>query len=238
MNLIIDIGNTRAKIAFFEGREMKEFVISSHKNIEQSIAGSKMKYDHCIISSTKDLMALEIDESSFNNVMVLDHNTPLPIHLDYKTPGTLGVDRVANAVGAVSRFPDTDLLIADIGTCITYDFITKEKEFLGGNISPGFHLRLKAMNSYTDKLPLIDLSEEYTFIGKSTEEALNNGVMIGCISEVEHYCNEFLKEYPKGKIIITGGDTEIFAKALKNSIFANLFLTLIGLNEILLYNKS
>lgn len=238
MDLIIDIGNTRAKIAFFEWGEMRKFFYSSHNNIERDISDTKLEHDRCIISSTKDLMTLDLDESAFNDLVILDHNTPLPVQLDYKTPGTLGVDRIANAVGAVTEFPKKDLMVVDIGTCITYDFISREREFLGGNISPGFHLRIRAMNSYTDKLPLIDLSEEHTFIGKSTEEALNNGVMIGCIAEVEHYCSEFLERYPDGKIIITGGDTEIFAKALKNSIFADLFLTLKGLNEILLYTKS
>ncbi|NND77270.1 MAG: type III pantothenate kinase [Flavobacteriales bacterium] len=238
MDLAIDIGNTRAKIAFFEGRELIKYLVSSHKHIERTIQEAKLEYDDCIISSTKDISSLDLKEEFLEMSLILDHKTPLPIKLNYNTPETLGMDRIANAVGAISEFPNTDLMIVDIGTCITYDFITKEKEFLGGNISPGFHLRIRAMNSYTDKLPLIDLSEEHTFIGTSTEEALNNGVMIGCISEVEHYCDTFLEMYEEGKIVITGGDTEIFAKALKNSIFANLFLTLRGSNEILLYNKS
>lgn len=238
MDLILDIGNTRAKIAFFEERKLVKHFYSTHDHIIRTILDAKLEYDKCIISSTKDLMALNFDEEMFNNAIVLDHKTDLPIKVEYNTPGSLGADRIANAVAAITEFPNSDILVVDAGTCITYDFINKEKELMGGNISPGFHLRIKSMNFYTDRLPLIDLKEEHSFIGKSTEEALNNGVMIGAIAEVEHYCNAFRERFPVGKIIITGGDTEIFVKALKNSIFANLFLTLEGLNEILLYNKS
>jgi len=210
MQITIDIGNTRAKVAFFNERELVDHIYVEHRHIAEKIAELKSEYSELILSSTKNFSSLNITEDLLE----------------------------ANVIGGICLYPDQNLLIIDAGTCITYDFVTENRKFLGGNISPGLHLRIKGMNSYTDKLPLIDLSEDYTFIGESTEEALNNGVWNGCIGEIEHYCDKFNAEFENAAIILTGGDTEIFGKALKNTIFANRFLTLIGLNEILLFNRT
>ncbi len=238
MQIAIDIGNTRAKIAFFNEREIREYIYVEHRYIAEKIADLKSIHKELIISSTKNFSSLNISENLLENILVLNANIPLPIEISYKTPQTLGNDRIANVIGGISLYPNQNLLIIDAGTCITYDFVNEKRQFLGGNISPGLHLRVRSMNSYTDKLPLIDLSEDYSFIGESTESALNNGVWNGCIGEIEHYCDKFKTEFTNTAIILTGGDTEIFGKALKNTIFANPFLTLIGLNEILLFNRN
>jgi len=238
MQIAIDIGNTRAKVAFFREREIHKHIYVEHRYIGEKIAELKSEYKELIISSTKNFSSLNISENLLKDILVLDTSIPLPIEISYKTPQTLGNDRIANVIGGINLYPDQNLLIIDAGTCITYDFVNEKRQFLGGNISPGLHLRIKGMNSYTDKLPLIDLSEDYSFIGENTEEALNNGVWNGCIGEIDHYCDKFKTEFTNTAIILTGGDTEIFGKALKNTIFANPFLTLIGLNEILLFNRN
>ena len=238
MQVAIDIGNTRAKIGFFEGREMLNFSYLRHEEVADKLLHLKEDNIPRILSSTKNLSLIGIEDEHLNDVIVLSAQIDLPININYETPQTLGNDRIANVVAAVKLYPNQNLLIIDAGTCITYDFVDENNVFLGGNISPGLHLRLKAMNAYTDKLPLIDLKEDYDFIGKSTEEALNNGVWNGCVGEMDYYCGTFLENFNNTAIILTGGDTEIFGKALKNSIFANPFLTLTGLNEILLYNRT
>ncbi|MEM7161464.1 MAG: type III pantothenate kinase [Bacteroidota bacterium] len=238
MQIAIDIGNTRAKFAHFEERKILENYILPHEEVRGRLTELISNHEEIIISSTKDYGNLNLDLALLDKVLVLDSKVNLPVEINYKTPQTLGNDRLANVVGAMNLYPAQNLLVIDTGTCFTYDFVTEKGLYLGGNISPGLHLRIKAMNSYTDKLPLIDLRSEFDFIGGSTDEALNNGVWNGCLGEIEHYCERFLREFENAAIIITGGDTEIFGKALKNSIFANPFLTLIGLNEILLFNRT
>ncbi len=238
MNLTIDIGNTRAKLGLFDGGILKKQESCSHQKLKVKLEDYAEKARYVCVCSVNQKVLMDLDLDMFRDSLILSYDTPIPIDIKYKTPVTLGLDRIANVVGGAHLYPATDLLIIDVGTCITYDFLTSKHEFLGGNISPGMHLRLKAMNSYTDQLPMIELNEDFGFIGKSTEEALNNGVMNGCLEEVRFYCNKFTQEYKQGKIIITGGDTEFFGRALKNSIFAHPFLTLRGLNEILYYNIS
>lgn len=238
MNLVIDIGNTRAKIGLFDGGILVKSEFCSYSKLLAKIDEYSERARHLIICSVNQSVLVDIDIDRFKDSIILSHETPIPVEISYESPKTLGLDRIANVVGGTQLYPSTDLLIIDVGTCITYDFINSKKEFLGGNISPGFYLRLKAMNSYTDQLPMIELNENFGFIGKTTEEALNNGVLNGCLEEVRFYCDKFSNEFKKGKILITGGDTEFFGRALKNSIFAHPFLTLKGLNEILHYNMS
>jgi type III pantothenate kinase len=128
------------------------------------------------------------------------------------------------------------VLVIDAGTAITYEMITAENEYLGGNISPGMETRFKALNQFTGKLPLVTPSDDFQLLGTNTESAIRAGVQLGLLFEVEQYITYFNNIYQNLEIIITGGNAKFFDKKLKNSIFVHFNLTLIGLNRILEYN--
>ncbi len=165
----------------------------------------------------------------------LDANTPLPIQNKYRTPKTLGKDRLAAVVGAYHLFPGESSLVIDAGTCITYDIIDAAGNFLGGNIVPGMKMRWKAMHHFTAKLPLVD-KKRSPDIGKDTISALVTGGSLGTTLEMDGWIQYFSQEYDVINTILTGGDGEYFAKRLKSKIFANPNLVLVGLNKILKHN--
>jgi len=168
--------------------------------------------------------------------LIMDHRTPVPVENRYKTPATLGLDRLAAAVGATVVFPRTSTLVIDAGTAITIDFVDSMGRFLGGNISPGLAVRFKSLNQNTSKLPLLQLADEFAFFGHDTESAIVAGVQQGAIYELDSYIGEFGARCPDLKVLFTGGDAFFFEKNLKNSIFVEPFLVPKGLNRILDYN--
>ena len=240
MNLVIDIGNTRTKFSVFNRGEVlitvpvDEFqaqYINVLKNEHPSL-------DKVILSSVKEYPP-ELTDSlkrTFNTFIELDFNTPLPLENKYITKETLGKDRIAAAVGAFDLYPDTNTLIIDAGTAITYDFVNDKNQYLGGNISPGLKIRLRALHQFTGKLPLVEQKENNKLYGQTTEEAILTGVQNGAVYEVEKTIENFKKYYSNLKVIITGGDAEFFAKKLKNSFFVHFNLVALGLNRILEYN--
>lgn len=240
MNLIVDIGNSFTKLFVFE----RDKIIHNSQLIEMTVKDidellySYHKIEHCIISSVKNLdeKHLKIFQKKLKSVIFLDKNTLLPISNNYKSPETLGKDRIAAIVGAYNIFPEQNVLVVDAGTAITFDFINESGIYIGGNISPGLSMRFKALNLFTEKLPLLEASENEKFIGENTHEAIIAGVQNGIIFEIDTYIDKFLEQYPDLKVILTGGDTFFFAHKLKNRIFAKPFLVAIGLNRILLDN--
>jgi type III pantothenate kinase len=170
----------------------------------------------------------------------MSHELNLPIIIKYKSAISLGHDRIANAVGAYNTFPNRNNLVIDVGTCITYDFINKSNEYLGGGISPGFNLRMKALSSFTENLPRLNFKIKSTpLIGTTTKESIESGVINGTINEIIQNISEYEQLHPEINVILTGGDTT-FIKSIvstkKNSIFADENLTLKGLNTVLIYN--
>ncbi len=159
----------------------------------------------------------------------LDHNTPLPIANLYKTPETLGRDRIAAAVGANYLYPNEDLLVIDSGTAITYDLVTKDSNYLGGAISPGIALRYRSLNQHTANPPLITSHSNNFMVGASTEECIESGVLNGAIGEIEYFINRYTEEFPAIRVVFTGGDANFFVNKLKNSIFVVQNLVIIGL---------
>lgn len=169
-------------------------------------------------------------------VLKLDHLTPLPIRNSYRTKETLGYDRIAAAVGANARYPGQDILIIDMGTAITIDFVSSKNEFLGGNISPGLLMRFRSLHEFTSRLPQVEPAEQNVLLGDDTESAIRAGVQNGIIFELDGYINEQKMRYPRLQVLMTGGDAVLFDKKLKNSIFVDLNLNLFGLHRILEYN--
>ena len=238
MKLIIDIGNTAVKMALFKDKQLLNSSVFNECNIENVLAfigGAKISAT--IISSVRAINDAVRAVSMQYNALLLSENTPLPISIDYKTPDTLGKDRVAAVVGASYCFNGKDVLVIDAGTCLTIDFIKADKHYIGGRISPGLAMRFAALHEFTAKLPLIKRVNDSKLIGNDTESSIISGVQEGIIAEVETIITTFRKENNDTIVIITGGDCFFFEKALKNSIFANSFLVMEGLNEILDYNE-
>ena len=238
MKLIIDIGNTAVKIALFKGKQLHNTTIFDHCTLKNILGFVNNQHiSATIISSVKDTNTVIEKLIDHFNALFLDFNTFLPIVIDYKTPNTLGGDRVAAVVGASVLFPKQDVLVFDAGTCLTSDFIAKEKVYKAGRISPGIEMRYKALHQFTNQLPLCNYSSESKLMGYDTESSIISGVQQGILSEVREIINVYKKENKETIIIVTGGDCFFFEKELKKSIFANPNLVLIGLNEILDYNE-
>lgn len=240
MNLIIDIGNSRAKCAIFSGKEMIESFFFPSISVDQ-LKEMKDRFpgtDKAILSAVSSVDA-KIEyylRSAFSYFLKIDHHTPVPILNNYKTPETLGLDRLAAAVGANTLFPGQDLLVIDAGTAITFDMVEKNGTFAGGNISPGLKSRFRALHEFTSQLPLVDASEEWPQLGRSTEDAIRAGVTNGMILEIEGMIEQLTKSRPGLQAILTGGDAHFFERRLKSPIFVKSEITLIGLNRILEYN--
>ena len=241
MNLIIDIGNTVAKVAVFnpEG-SIIDIKYCSNQSLDH-ICEICRKYpiERGIVATVIDLT--EEVKKKLDSIRVpllrLDHTTPLPIKILYKTPETLGYDRVAGIVGAYSEYPNENILVIDAGTAITYDFIDSEGQFYGGNISPGIRMRLQALHKFTARLPLVESTGDIVPLGQTTEEAILAGVFKGIEYEMLGYVEEIRSNYPDLLVFLTGGNDFSFETKLKSSIFADRFLVIKGLNRILNYNK-
>ena len=232
MQVTIDIGNTRVKLAYFEGRELQFVDYFDHEDgaaINDSLHQNKP--DNGIISSTASV-EFQLDVPEDLPLTILSQSTDLPISLDYQEE-TLGLDRIANATAIWAQQENTVLAI-DLGTCITYNHVRGDR-FIGGSISPGLHMRLKAMHTFTGRLPLIEDVKQVNIMADNTEDSLLSGAFHGMRMELDAYLDQFYGEFPDAKAFLTGGDALLFAKALKNPIFADPILTLKGLNEILLY---
>ena len=238
MNYVADIGNTRTKIGFFNEDILVESWVDLHSAKNTHTPSENYNITGGIISAvTENHVTPPVTEKGPPSIIIiLTYETPLPIKNKYSTPQTLGNDRLANAVGASIIFPKKNVLIIDMGTCIKCDFIDKNKNYLGGSISPGLQMRFKALKKYTAKLPLIKPSKDFSLTGDSTEQSILSGVQNGIIFEINGMIDQYEKKYDELKVIITGGDHPFFANHLKSSIFAAPNLTLQGLNEILNYN--
>ncbi|MCL7765381.1 type III pantothenate kinase [Polaribacter sp. Z014] len=239
MNLIIDAGNTRIKVAVFENDTIFDMVVVDRKNFLSEIKKilKKYKISHGILSSVSFISETTIEKlQNLVHLMVLSSSTNVPFVNLYKTPNTLGVDRIALVAGAVNEFPNKNILIIDAGTCITFDFVNKQSEYLGGAISPGIKMRFLSLNHFTANLPLLEKEEMSNVIGRNTKESMNSGVVNGVIQEIEGIINQYKKKYMDLTVVLTGGDTKFLSKQLKSSIFANQNFLLQGLNRILIFN--
>ncbi len=242
MNLIVDVGNTLVKFAVYQKTDLVHkvsFELSEFNLSLGNIKNSFPKIKYAIVSSVGQLSKNHIETLKENfNVLELNSKTKLPFGNLYKTPSTLGVDRMALVSASIYHFPDKNVLIIDAGTCITYDFITSENEYLGGAISPGIRLRYKSLNNLTANLPLLDTEKPENIIGNTTETSIHSGVVFGICKEIDGIIDQYKGNYPDLTIILTGGDANFLSNQLKNGIFANSNFLLDGLNFILDYNSK
>jgi type III pantothenate kinase len=236
--LAVDIGNTRIKIAVFSGKNLIHSGFVERLTVpalEKIIDEQQVTY--VIISSVRHLTRRMVRFIEKNDrVYLLSVIMALPFSIEYTTPQTLGLDRLASVAGAWSLFPDQNSMVIDAGTCIKYEIITKQGIYKGGNIAPGLHMRLKAMHLLTSKLPHVPPYERYEAIGTDTVTALQVGACTGAIHEMEGFIADYKKIFGKLNILLTGGDRLFFVNKLKTEIFEAPNLVLQGLIEILDYN--
>jgi type III pantothenate kinase len=242
LNLVIDIGNTRTKIALFnQGELMISFPTNSFslKDLEL-LLNDYHNINHAIVSSVKENQEelLSALKNSIPYVIELNHLTPIPIKNCYETPQTLGKDRIAAAVGANKLFPDQNILVIDAGTAITYDFIDEKNQYKGGFITPGLNMRFKALNHFTDKLPLLKPEMPKNFEGKNTNDSIRGGIQFGLNGELNQMIQHFNDLYGKLTIILSGGDATYLEKLLKVNKLVSPDIILSGLNTILEYNYN
>ncbi len=239
-NLVIDSGNTRVKTALFEnGKLLRKWTSESFDGEEILDRATNHAVENVILSTVGSTpsQAWEEEMSRRFYYRQLDIATPLPIDNRYDTPATLGKDRLAAVIGAWALYPGRNCLVVDAGTCMTLDVVSSEGAYLGGNISPGIQMRLRAMHEYTARLPLVDEgSGEGPVLGRSTETALQNGGVLGAALEIDALRIRLMDQFSDLLVVITGGDASVLANRVKSRIFEHSNLVLEGLNKILEYN--
>jgi type III pantothenate kinase len=240
MNLIIDVGNTFVKFAVFESDEIiykTSFKLQFFLDELKHTLDSYKQIGFCIISSVGRLNKEQVEVLKNQiNVLELNADTRLPFINLYKTPKTLGVDRIGLVAAAVNSFPEHNVLIIDAGTCVTYDMLTSNNDYLGGAISPGIQTRYASLNNLTANLPLLKRKAPKNIIGNTTKKAIHSGVVFGLIHEIGGVIDAYKQEFADLTVILTGGDAKFLSKQLKSSIFANSNFLLEGLNYILQFN--
>ncbi|GCC50744.1 type III pantothenate kinase [Chryseotalea sanaruensis] len=237
-NLVVDIGNTSSKVGIFKQHNLlEERVFADHAALREYLLGVRVQaVIVASVSKTYDTILPSL--THIPSIITLTHNLPLPIVNLYATPETLGVDRLAGVCGAVQMFPAEPCLVIDSGTCITYDFINQNAEYLGGAISPGLNMRLRAMHEFTARLPQVAIEGDIPLIGNTTKSCMQSGALNGMCVEIEGTIERYRQHYPQMRVILCGGDTHFFENSLKGAIFAVPNLVLKGLNSILLHNVS
>ncbi len=241
MNLVIDVGNSLAKVAIFD--EDQIIFTERHASIDHAVIDKLLGLfplvRSCIIGSVKKLP----DDTgkwfpAGVRLLIPGPETRFPVKHQYKTFHTLGIDRIASVVAANYLYPGKDILVIEAGTCITCDFIDAGGTYHGGSISPGINLRFRALNTFTDKLPLIEPVAEAPLTGDTTETSIQSGVINGVKAEIEGIIARYMGNYENLTIILSGGDRDYFDKMLKNNIFAVPNIVLTGLNIILSFNDK
>ena len=235
MIFVIDSGNTYTKIGHFvDGKLIKVRQKESFDDIAKTI--HKYHPEKVIIGSVN--IQVQQFEKDMRGIPVYHINTatPVPFKIRYKTPETLGIDRLAGIAFAWERFPDKNILAIDAGTCITYDFISKEGEYLGGGISPGLELRFKSLHEFTANLPEVRFEEDIRFIGDNTWNSILSGVINGAIAEIEGIISRYEEKFGDLTIFMSGGSAIFFESKIKRSIFAFPNMVLLGLYSIYEYN--
>lgn len=234
-NISVDIGNTRIKTGLFDRSQLIET-----RSFDDLSALSK----YCLATAHSRIGIVSVGKNQIEvqdamadlNPLFITIDSALPVQIDYKTPETLGIDRLVACIGGFAKYPNENILVIDMGSCITYDLLKKDGTYVGGVISPGLKMRMRAMSSFTQNLP--DIREDWQShlaqsIGKSTRECMTQGTHQAIIHEIEGFIREFRREFDQLTVILTGGDGSSFESKVKEPIFADSFLVLRGIDTIL-----
>ncbi len=239
--LALDIGNSIIKAGVFSENRLVDVRTFKHCSFSSSL--EELFEEYSIGASIVATVAVE-DPSVYEQLrkqgrcLIFDYRTTIPLRNRYLTPETLGLDRLAAAVGGYALYPNRNVLVIDAGTCITFDIVTHQGEYMGGAISPGLAMRLKAMHHYTGRLPAVELHSKAELIGQTTETSMLSGVVNGATAEIDGIIKQYQDKYSDMLVLLTGGDKSIFESNLKSDIFAISHLVLVGLNQILAHHDA
>ena len=240
MNLVVDIGNNFFKLGIFENSNLVFSFFDKNDKIDveiEKIIRSYSKITSALISNVSSIKINDILNKLNIKIYELDSTFIFPFKLNYKTPESLGNDRLALAAAATILFPNSNNLVIDAGTSITIDFIDNNNHFIGGSISPGVKMRYDSLNHYTANLPLLKNENNFNYPGDSTNASIHAGIIGGVSNEINGFIKQINSRNDKVNVILTGGDAKILSKTLKITIFANQNFILDGLNRILNLNK-
>ena len=229
--LCFDFGNTRLKVAVFKDEHLEDIIVLED-NSDAAIVDLINKYQpqNSILSSVVNHNhTIEAILSARTKFHLLNSQTKLPFTTPVGKPETIGADRLALSAAAVHIFPKAHNLVIGMGSCITYNFVNKDSEFLGGGISPGLEMRLKSLNHYTAKLPLVSANSNVPLVGYDTVTNILSGVILGIVYELDGFIDEYRRKFDNFNVLLTGGDMVYLASHLKNKIFADSELIFKGL---------
>jgi type III pantothenate kinase len=219
---------------------MEELIVLKDESVETvKLLLDQFQPQKTILSSVIDhdpqIDTLLTSRSRFHR---LGYHSKLPFTAPVSKPETIGTDRLALAAAAVHFYPEKNNLVIGLGTCVTYNFINKSHEFLGGAISPGLEMRLRSLNQFTAKLPLVKADWNVPLIGYDTNTNILSGVVIGIANEIDGFINAYAEKFGNFNVLLTGGDTGIFASHIKKKIFADPELIFKGLYAISEVNNA
>lgn len=238
MVLIIDIGNTTIKLALMRQGNTEKLQRTNNNDFDKALHQLLQEYPEVTNGVVCQVGAIRSDHEQLLeqslDIFWIHKNITLPFKNKYLS-STLGNDRIALVAGAMNK-SDRSKLIIDVGTCITYDYINKSNEYLGGAISPGIRLRYESLHNFTAKLPLLSPERPESTIGNTTEQSIHNGVIVGTAHEVDGFINQYLEKDQNVDVFITGGDAELLLSSLKNRFFAAPYLMLEGIYNLYIYN--
>ena len=249
MNITIDIGNSRVKIGLFQEKNLVKLWQYEPADFQEKFLSELKKGKY--LSDLKYLGWVNVGEKMLAPLLPfftaqapdcqwlpIHKDTVLPVENAYRTPETLGMDRIVAVCGAFSVGHDGPLLVIDAGTAITYDFLSRDNQYLGGGISPGLSTRFRALSTFTANLPLVELKEPIPLVGETTEESILSGVTNGFITEVEGTIQRYRDQFGSDtQVFLTGGDADFLGNHLKNVNFADSNLVLKGINSIIVHHQ-
>jgi len=241
MNLILDIGNTLSKYSVFESDIIIDQGTWKSKGIVEEFEIWIKNNPECESIIVSDVYG--VDNTVFElrakcKVVWVSSDINLPFKINYETPQTLGSDRLSLIASAIIAYPNKNCLVIDLGTCITYDFVNKNREYYGGSISPGFSVRYMSLKTHTSKLPQLKFNLPKNISGNSTEESIHSGIYFGIIGEVKNQIRAYNENFKDLTVILTGGDADKLANQIKNVIFANHNFLAKGLYTVLQLNTD
>ncbi|TDW99839.1 type III pantothenate kinase [Dinghuibacter silviterrae] len=232
--LCFDFGNTRLKCGvFIDGRLTETRVlVSDEPSVIRPLLDEYTPDKMVLASVVHHHPELETLLRAHGRLHVLSHLSRLPLSTPVGKPETIGADRLAMMTAALTRFPGVHLLVIGLGSAITYNYVDKYGEFLGGSISPGMEMRFKSLHHYTAKLPLVEADWNYPLIGSDTRTNILSGVLLGMAKEVDGVIGAYQDRYKGLEVVMTGGDTLFFSTHLTQPVHIDPDLVFKGLYTI------
>ncbi|HTQ29169.1 MAG TPA: type III pantothenate kinase [Puia sp.] len=239
VTLCFDFGNTRLKCAIFSGKELKEVIVLENDEPAslQPILDAWRPEKSILSSVINHNPGFEEMLRRHTRFHKLDHTSKLPVTTPVGKPETIGADRLALVVAAVDLFPGKNNLVIGLGSAVTYNFVNKYKEFLGGGISPGMEMRFRSLQTFTAKLPLVKADWNFPLVGYDTRTNILSGVILGMAKEIDGMVEAYEEKYHNFNVLLSGGDGKYFTRYLKKKIFADPDLIFRGLYAINEYNQ-